>query len=87
MIFVHDEHVHPLEYPVVPTLYVTKTTGPSYCSYVEGHAVIVAMQPGCLLSMEGVEEGDILDELCGEQVQEDMHGKVSWSDSLAFLSY
>jgi len=44
---------------------------------VEGHALIVAIDPGSLLGREGVEVGDILDELCGEQVIEDTHGKVS----------
>ena len=43
---------------------------------MDGHALIVAIEPGSLLSREGVEDGDILDELCGEQVLEDTHGRV-----------
>ena len=47
---------------------------------MERHALIVAIDPGSLLGKEGVEVGDILDELCGEQVIEDTHGKVGMAN-------
>lgn len=51
--------------------------GSCFCSYVENHAVIVEIEPDCLMAKSGVEVGDVLDELCGEHVVESSRGKVS----------
>lgn len=44
---------------------------------MENHALIVEIDPGCLLAKAGVEVGDVLDELCGEHIFDNSHGKVS----------
>ncbi len=46
------------------------------CSYLENHALVVEIDPECLLAKAGVEVGDVLDELCGEHVVNSSHGKV-----------
>ena len=43
---------------------------------MENHALIVEIEPCCLLAKAGVEVGDVLDELCGEHVLDSSHGKV-----------
>ncbi len=46
------------------------------CRYLENHALVVEIDPECLLAKAGVEVGDVLDEFCGEHVVDSLHGKV-----------
>ena len=46
---------------------------------MDNHALIVEMDPDCLLAKSGVEVGDVLEELCGVHVLDSSHGKVSTS--------
>ncbi len=51
--------------------------GTCWCSYIENHAVIVDIEEDSLLAKSGVSVGDALEELCGEYIREESHGKVS----------